>query len=66
MRHADLFIITEAQRKAQAFENEVARVQLLAQLPKAKSWRYRTAERLLRLAARLEPHAEPETTRSTC
>ncbi len=59
MRYADHFLITEAQRKAERFEVELGRAQLLAQAPRGKSWRYRTAELLLQSAARLEPRLEP-------
>lgn len=66
MRHVDLFIISEAQRKAEAFEHEVERIHLLAQLPDKKGWRHRTAQILLQLATRLEPQHEVQQTTNPC
>lgn len=62
MRYTDAFIITEAQRRAEAFEGEVQRAQLLAQRPRSKSWRYYLAQWLLQSAVRLEPKLDVRTT----
>ena len=66
MRYADLFLITEAQRRAEAFEHDVENAQLLAQGRKGKNWRYRTAELLLHVAARLEPQPKRPRTTTPC
>lgn len=53
MRYADHVIISEAKRKAEAFECEVRRAHLLAQVPKGSGWREVLTQRLLLRAGRL-------------
>lgn len=59
MKYPDVFLISEAWTKAERFEGEVQRQQLLALAPKALTWRYRLANLLLQSAVRLEPKLNP-------
>ncbi len=57
MKHSDHFLITEAWRKAEQFEQEVekARVLKLHRMSKPSLLHYRSAQVLMWLAVRLDP-----------